>query len=182
MVRLIELFGIFLQIGSFTLGGGYAMLSMVERAIVEKKKYIEKQEFWDLIAVVQTLPGVFAINTALYVGYKLRGRWGAFCAGVGAALPSFVAIILIAMFFSEIKDNVYVERVFMGIRPCVVALILVPAVQFMVSLKLTWKSAWIPILSAALIWWFKVSPVLIILVVSLGALLWGIHSYRKNIK
>ena len=68
MVGLLELFKIFFQIGAFTLGGGYAMLSMVERAIVTKKRYIEKEDFWDLIALVQTLPGVFAINTALYVG------------------------------------------------------------------------------------------------------------------
>ena len=89
MVRLRELFGIFLRIGAFTLGGGYAMLSMVEMQIVTKKKYIPKDEFWNLIAVIQTLPGVFAINTALYVGYKLRGMKGALVAALGAALPSF---------------------------------------------------------------------------------------------
>ena len=70
MVSLIELFKIFFQIGLFTLGGGYAMLAMVEIAIVDKHKYMSKEEFWDLIAVVQSLPGVFAINTAVYVGYK----------------------------------------------------------------------------------------------------------------
>ena len=86
MVKLAELFKIFFQIGAFTLGGGYAMLSMVEISIVEKKRYLTKDEFWDLIAVVQTLPGVFAVNTALYVGYKLRGKSGAFCSAVGAAL------------------------------------------------------------------------------------------------
>ena len=103
MVPLRDLFTIFLQIGAFTLGGGYAMLAMVERSIVAKKGYIGKEEFWDMIAVVQTLPGVFAINTALYVGYKLRGKRGALCASVGAALPSFIAILLIAMFFADWK-------------------------------------------------------------------------------
>lgn len=126
MVSLRELFIIFFRIGAFTLGGGYAMLTMVERDIVTKRKYIEKEEFWDLIAILQSLPGVFAVNTALYVGYKLRGRWGAFWASLGAVLPSFIAIILIAMCFTEIKDNEFVERLFKGIRPCVVALIAVP--------------------------------------------------------
>ena len=93
MVGLGKLFSIFLQIGTFTLGGGYAMLAMVEQAIVEKHKFMNKDEFWDLIAVVQTLPGVFAINTALYVGYKLGGKSGALVASLGAALPSFVAIM-----------------------------------------------------------------------------------------
>ena len=134
MVRLRELFGIFLRIGAFTLGGGYAMLSMVEMQIVTKKKYIPKDEFWNLIAVIQTLPGVFAINTALYVGYKLRGMKGALVAVLGAALPSFVAILLISIFFTNFRENEYVERVFKGIRPCVIALIFVPAIRLIKNL------------------------------------------------
>lgn len=179
MVRLIELFKIFFQIGAFTLGGGYAMLSMVEIAIVDKRKYMSKEEFWDLIAVVQSLPGVFAINTALYVGYKLRGKKGAVFSALGAALPSFVAILLIAMFFTEIKDNEVVERIFKGIRPCVVALILAPAVRLIKQNSMGWKKIWIPLVSAILIWRFKVSPILVILVVCVGAVLYGIYMYRK---
>ena len=179
MVPLRELFSIFLQIGAFTLGGGYAMLAMVERSIVTKKRYIDKEEFWDMIAVVQTLPGVFAINTALYVGYKLRGKRGALCASVGAALPSFIAILLIAMFFAEVKDNELVERIFRGIRPCVVALILVPAVNLIRSNCKGWKMLPIPLISAALIGFFKVSPILIIVVVAVSALLYGIYFSKK---
>ncbi len=166
MVKLAELFKIFFQIGAFTLGGGYAMLSMVEISIVEKKRYLTKDEFWDLIAVVQTLPGVFAVNTALYVGYKLRGKSGAFCSAVGAALPSFMAIILIAIFFKEIKDNQVVESAFRGIRPCVVALILVPAVKLMKQ-TCSLKTIWIPLSVAFVIWMFKVSPILIVMMVFL---------------
>ncbi len=166
MVKLAELFKIFFQIGAFTLGGGYAMLSMVEISIVEKKRYLTKDEFWDLIAVVQTLPGVFAVNTALYVGYKLRGKLGAFCSAMGAALPSFIAIILIAIFFKEIKDNQVVESAFRGIRPCVVALILVPAVKLMKQ-TCSLKTIWIPLSVAFVIWMFKVSPILIVLLVFL---------------
>lgn len=179
MVSLRDLFTIFLKIGAFTLGGGYAMLTMVEQAIVTKKKYLGKNEFWDMIAVVQTLPGVFAINTALYVGYNLRGKRGAFFSAVGAALPSFVAILLIAMFFTEIKDNEVVERIFRGVRPCVVALILVPAVRLIKQNCSSWKLALVPLLAALLIWWFKVSPILIILVVSVTSLLYGFYFNRK---
>lgn len=179
MVKLIDLFRIFLRIGAFTLGGGYAMLTMVEIAIVDKRKYMSKEEFWDLIALVQSLPGVFAINTGLYVGYKLRGKAGAFWSALGAALPSFIAILLIAIFFTEIKDNEIVERLFKGIRPCVVALILVPAIRLIKQNSWSWKKIWIPIVAAVLIWIFKVSPVVIILIVSVSALLYGMYMYHK---
>ena len=179
MVRLRELFGIFLRIGAFTLGGGYAMLSMVEMQIVTKKKYIPKDEFWNLIAVIQTLPGVFAINTALYVGYKLRGMKGALVAVLGAALPSFVAILLISIFFTNFRENEYVERVFKGIRPCVIALIFVPAIRLIKNLKKSWKILWIPFVAAFLIWWLKVSPILIIVVACVTAVLLEMYSYKK---
>lgn len=179
MVSLKELFVIFFKIGAFTLGGGYAMLTMVEDAIVTKRKYIEKEEFWDLIAVLQSLPGVFALNTALYVGYKLRGRWGAFWASLGAVLPSFLAIIVIAMCFTEIKDNEFVESLFKGIRPCVVALIAVPAVNLIKKNCKNWWMILIAILSAGLIWWFKVNPIWIIVVVSVAAVAYGMYGYNK---
>lgn len=179
MVRLRELFGIFLRIGAFTLGGGYAMLSMVEMQIVTKKKYIPKDEFWNLIAVIQTLPGVFAINTALYVGYKLRGMKGALVAALGAALPSFVAILLISIFFTNFRENEYVERVFKGVRPCVIALIFVPAIRLIKNLKKSWKILWIPFVAAFLILWLKVSPILIIVVACVTAVLLEMYSYKK---
>lgn len=179
MVSLKELFWIFFRIGAFTLGGGYAMLAMVEQIVVTKKQYIEKDEFWDLIAVLQSLPGVFAVNTALYVGYKLRGRWGAFWAVLGAVLPSFLAIVLIAMCFTEIRDNEYVERLFRGIRPCVVALIAVPAFNLIRKNCKNWMMVLVALLSAGLIWWFKISPIWIIVVVSIGAVLYGMYGYDK---
>lgn len=168
MMICFQLFRIFLNIGAFTLGGGYAMLGMVKQAIVERKKWISEDEFWDMITIVQTLPGVFAINTALYVGYKIKGKAGAFAAMLGAGLPSFCIIILIAMFFVEFKDNEIVERVFKGIRPCVVALILAPSIQMIKSAKLTWKTMFIPIVAALLIWQCNVSPIYIIIVAAVG--------------
>ena len=178
MVRLRELFSIFLQIGAFTLGGGYAMLSMVEMTIVTKKKYLNKDDFWNLIAVIQTLPGVFAINTALYVGYKLRGKRGAIISALGAALPSFIAILLIAIFFTEYSDNEIVERIFRGIRPCVVAMILVPAIK-LIKQQPSWKIVWIPFVTAILIWWFKFSPIAIIFAVCIIAICYEWFSFKK---
>jgi chromate transporter len=172
-----QLFKTFFGIGAFTIGGGYAMLALVEKAVVRKKKWMEKDDFWNLIVIVQTIPGVFAVNTALYTGYKLKGMKGALCAALGAVIPSFVIICLVAMFFVEIRENTVVERIFTGIRPCVVALILAPALQMIKSAKITWKTALIPAVAAFLVWWCGVSPVYIIIFSALGGLLLGIYSY-----
>lgn len=180
MVGLFELFRIFFQIGAFTLGGGYAMLTMVENKIVTQRNYIPKDEFWDLISVAQILPGVFAVNTALYVGNRLRGKAGAIVAMVGAALPSFIAILLIATFFMGIRDNELVERVFLGIRPCVVALILSPAVKLIFKQKMSVRNLLIPLVAAFLIWWCKVNPVLIIAVVIFFSLFYCYFSNRPK--
>ena len=182
MIRLRELFIIFFKIGAFTLGGGYAMLSMVESQIVTKRKYIDKEEFWDLISLVQALPGVFAINTALYVGYKLRGRRGAMVSVLGAALPSFIIILLISIFFTSFKENAIVERIFKGIRPCVIALILVPAVKLLFNKKTSWKTIWIPFVAAFAIWWLKISPILIILIAFVCAIAIEMYSFNKQKK
>ena len=158
-----QLFVTFLNIGAFTLGGGYAMLDMIERAVVKRRRWIEHDEFWESIAVVQSLPGVFAVNCALYVGYRIGGTKGAIAASLGAMLPSIVIMLLIAIFFTDYKDNPTVEKIFRGIRPCVVALILSPALKMCISAKVNWKTAIFPIGTALLIWWFKISPAYIIL-------------------
>ena len=102
MKKVLQLFLTFFKIGAFTLGGGYAMLSMVEKAVVDQKKWIPNDEFWDMIAVVQSLPGVFAVNTALYVGHRVAGVKGAFAAMLGAIIPSITIILLLATVFHEI--------------------------------------------------------------------------------
>ena len=159
----LQLFLVYLKIGLLGFGGGYAMLDMIERAVVKKRRWIEHDEFWESIAVVQSLPGVFAVNCALYVGYRIGGTKGAIAASLGAMLPSIIIMLLIAMFFTDYKDNPTVEKIFRGIRPCVVALILSPAVKMCISAKVNWKTAIFPIATALLIWWFKISPAYIIL-------------------
>ena len=142
------LFKTFFKIGIFTLGGGYAMIPLIQKEVVERNKWLTEEEMLDVIAIAQSCPGVFAINVSTFVGYKLQHRQGALFATLGAALPSFIIILLIAMFFRHFQDNPVVAAMFRGIRPAVVALIAVPTFNMAKSAKITWFNCWIPIVSA----------------------------------
>ena len=168
-----ELFSTFFKIGLFTLGGGYAMIPIIEREVVDKHQWMKREEMLDLIAVAQSCPGVFAINISIFVGYKLRMKRGALCTAVGTALPSFLIILLIAMFFRQFQDNTTVASIFKGIRPAVVALIAVPTFRLAKSARIGWTTCWIPIVSALAIWALGVSPILVIIVAALGGLAYG---------
>lgn len=168
-----EAFITFFKIGMFTLGGGYAMIPIIEAEVVEKHKWVSKEEFLDLIAIAQSCPGVFAINISTFIGYKLRKTWGAISCTLGTVLPSFLIILLIAMFFHQFQDNVVVAAMFRGIRPAVVALIAVPTFKLAMNAKLTRYTCWIPIVSALLIWAMGVSPIFIILAAGFGGWFYG---------
>ena len=157
------------------------MLDMIERAVVKKRKWIDSNEFWDSISIVQTLPGVFAVNCALYVGYKINGVKGAFASCLGAMIPSIVIMLLIAMFFTDYKDNPTIEKIFKGIRPCVVALILSPSIKLFITAKVSWKTAILPIATVFLIWWCKISPAYIILFAIVICVTHAILINRSNI-
>ena len=178
MKKSLQLFATFFKIGAFTLGGGYAMLSMVEKAVVDQKKWIAADEFWDMIAVIQSLPGVFAVNTALYVGHRIDGTRGAVAAMLGAIIPSITIILLLATVFHEYRDLPVVERIFKGIRPCVVALILAPSLRMVKSAKLNWKTAIIPLATVFLIWWCKISPAYVIIAAIVGSFCYAIYINR----
>lgn len=119
----LESFGIFFKIGAFTIGGGYAMVPLIENEIVTKRKWIAQEDFIDLLAISQSAPGILAVNISIFIGYKLRGIRGSIVTALGTILPSFIIILAIALFFHSFKDNPIVERIFKGIRPAVVALI-----------------------------------------------------------
>lgn len=161
---LIQLFYTFFKIGAFTLGGGYAMIPLVQREVVDNRGWIAEQEFLDLIALAQSAPGIIAVNTAVFVGYKIRGIRGMLAAVLGAVLPSFCIILLIASCFTRFRDYPAVEAVFKGIRPAVVALIAAPLYKMAISARVTWRTLWMPVLAALLIWRMNVSPVIIIIV------------------
>lgn len=167
-----DLLTTFLKIGSFTLGGGYAMLALVEQAVVRQKKWIDEDEFWKMITIVQSLPGVFAVNTALYVGYRIAGKAGAAVSFLGAVLPSLVIIGAISTCFQEFRENETVMKIFAGIRPCVVALILAPSVKMFIKSKLSWKFLPIPFLVAAAVVFLKMSPVYIIMAAIICTIGW----------
>jgi chromate transporter len=168
-----EAFITFFKIGIFTLGGGYAMIPLIEEEVVNRHKWVEKEEMLDLIAIAQSCPGVFAINIAIFIGYKLNKVRGAIATAAGTALPSFLIILIIAMFFHQFKDNAVVAAMFRGIRPAVVALIAVPTFNLAKQAQLNKYTLWIPIVSALLIWLLGVSPIWIIIAAGIGGYVWG---------
>lgn len=170
---LFNLFIVFFKIGLFTIGGGYAMIPLIEKDVVERNRWVTKEEFLDLLAVAQSAPGVFAVNISIFIGYKLRSVKGAVVAAVGNVLPSIIIILAIAIFFNSFSDNDIVNNVFKGLRPAVVALIAAPVFSVAKSARIGWTNVWIPILSAMLIVTFGVSPVYIIMIAAVAGVLWG---------
>lgn len=150
----IQLFLSFFKIGAFTFGGGWAMISIIEKEIVDRKGWIEREEFLDLLAVAQSLPGILAVNISVAVGDKLRGMHGATAAALGTILPSFLIILCIAIFLTPdlIKNNETLSAIFKGVRPAVVALIIAPVISSARAAGIGWKTVWIPVVVALLIW------------------------------
>lgn len=177
----LSLFGIFFKIGAFTIGGGYAMVPLIENEIVTKHGWMSREEFLDLLAISQSAPGVLAVNMAIFVGYKIYGVRGSLISALGCVLPSFLIILSIALFFQAFKDNAVVERIFKGIRPAVVALIASPVFNMARSAGIGRYTIWIPALSALLIWQYGFSPIWIILGAGIGGYLWG-RFYTNKVK
>lgn len=156
------LFLTFVKIGMFTIGGGYAMIPLIEQEVV-KRGWLDKQDFMDLFAVTQSLPGVFAVNISIFVGYKLKRVTGSIVCALGTILPSFFIILIIALFFNRFQDNRWVVKIFNGIRPAVVALILVPCLSAAKAIRLSRMEMIFPLAGALLIWKAGISPAYIVL-------------------
>ena len=181
---LFDLFVVFLKIGAFTFGGGWAMISIIEKEIVEKKRWVSKEEFLDLLAVSQSIPGILAVNMAVAVGDKMRGRKGALCAALGTILPSFFMILTVAIFLTPdmIKSNETLNNIFRGIRPAVVALIIAPVISSARAAKIGWKTVAIPIVVALLIWSklpYISNPIVFILLGGIGGYIWLRRKHAK---
>lgn len=127
--RTLNLFLTFFKIGAFTFGGGYAMVGLIHKEMVEKKKWISDEEMLDIIAIAESTPGVIALNTATYVGAKVAGVLGAFFASIAVMLPSVIIITAISFAIEEFGNNKYVKWAFLGIRSAVAALILNAAIK-----------------------------------------------------
>lgn len=122
-----------MKIGTFTLGGGYAMLPLIQREVVDTRHWLDEEEYLNMIALAQAAPGVIAVNSAIFIGYRLAGWRGLAGAVLGAVLPSFVIILLIAMVFRNIREIPAVEAVMRGMRPAVVALLFVAVIRMTIS-------------------------------------------------
>lgn len=173
-----ELFKTFFHIGLFTFGGGYAMIPLIESKVVDEKRWIDREMLLDLIAIAQSCPGIFAVNIGIFIGYKLRRTPGALVCALGTSLPSFIIILVIALFFRHFRENEFVDRFFRGLRPAVVALIAAPVFKMGKRANITFHSVWIPVVAALLIWQFGVSPVYVILIAGLSGYAYG--QYIKN--
>ena len=162
----LQLFLTFCKIGAFTFGGGWAMISIIQREIVEKHKWIALDDFLDLLAVAQSMPGILAVNI---------------CAAIGTILPSFLMILAIAIFLTPetIKNNAVVSRIFKGIRPAVVALIVAPVLTTARSAGINWKTVIIPVAVALLIYSklpYISNPIIYIVLGAVGGYIYYMHS------
>jgi chromate transporter len=165
-----QMFFTFTKIGAFTIRGGYAMLPLILKEVKKKKKWVETKEFLDMVALSQSLPGIFAVNLSILTGYKLKKNLGGVVAAFGTILPSFLIILLIAAFFRRFSENVYVAKAFSAIRPAVVALIAAPVFKTAKEVGISLKTAVIPAAAAFLIWIWGVSPVYIVLAAAAGGI------------
>lgn len=163
-VSLWQIFAVFAKIGAFTIGGGYAMIPIIQREM-SRRGWISDEELPDIVALSQSAPGVMAVNISIFAGYRLRGVKGSIAATLGSIMPSFLIILAIAMFFSAFRDNPLVERAFKGIRPVVIALIAVPMLNMARKSCTTWWKWLLALLSLLLVAFLNVSPIYILIVV-----------------
>ena len=148
MKRLLEIFVVFFKIGLFTIGGGYAMLPIIQKEVVETKGWMDDEEFLDALSLTNSLPGPLAINAATFVGYRVCKVKGALAAVLGAASPSVIIILAVAMVFSHLTEYPVVQHIFNGIRPAVVALILYAVIKLAKSAKIKEYFNWLIALAA----------------------------------
>ena len=179
MVSLWKIFWVFAKIGAFTIGGGIPMIAAIKSELT-KRNWLKDEDFLDIITLAQTAPGLFAANIAILTGHKLRGTKGSIVATVASCLPPFLIILMIAMFFTEFKDNEYVIKAFKGIRPVVVALIGVPMIDMIKATKMRWWSWIIVIASMTLVCLLKVSPIYIIICVMVIAFSVAYYAEKKR--
>ena len=181
----LQLFLTFAKIGAFTFGGGWAMISIIQREIVDKHKWIALDDFLDLLAVAQSMPGILAVNISVVIGDHLKGLKGSICAAIGTILPSFLMILAIAIFLTPetIKNNAVVSRIFKGIRPAVVALIIAPVLTTARTAGINWKTVIIPVAVALLIYSkipYISNPIIYIVLGAIGGYIYYLHTLMSR--
>lgn len=167
MKELFDLFWTFCKIGALTFGGGYAMLPIIQREIVENKKWSTDKEILDYYAVGQCTPGVIAVNTATFIGYKLRGITGGIIATIGVVFPSLIIILTIASFLQNFADMAIVQSAFAGIRVAVVALIITTVIKLLKSSIKDYLGVIIAIIAFIISAFLGLSPVYVVIAAGL---------------
>ena len=180
--KIFEIFILFFKIGAFTIGGGYAMLSLIEDEIVNKKKWLGKEEFVDGMAIAQSTPGVLAVNISLITGYKIAGFSGMIVGMLGAVLPSFFIVLFLSQILLAYGNHPLVVAVFNGIKPAITALILVSVYRIGKSANINRYNFIIPIIIAILIKFFGVSPIIIIATMILGNIFYILKEKKEDDK
>ena len=176
---LPDIFAVFAKIGAFTIGGGYAMVLIIEKEVTGRG-WISKEEFPDILALAQTAPGLLAVNLSIFAGYRMRCTKGAVAATVGSCIAPFAIILAIAMFFSGYQDNPFVIKAFKGMRPAVVALIAVPMIKMARRCNHSWPAWAATIAAMCLVAFLNVSPFYILIVTIVAALSVSVAIERKN--
>lgn len=160
----IDMFISFFKIGTFTFGGGYAMIPLIEEEVVRNKKWVQEEEFMDILVVSQSLPGALAINCSVFLGYKIGGFLGAIMALLAVVLPSFLIIIFIAAFFMKFRDNTIVNAAFKGITSAVPMLVLIGAISLGKGLEKGKRTIITIIVALVALVVFNIHPVLVIMI------------------
>lgn len=177
MNKIIEMFIAFFKIGAFTFGGGYAMIPLIEEEVVNNKKWLEKEEFMDVLVVSQSLPGALAVNCSIFLGYKIGGLIGAIMALLEVILPSFIIIIIIAAFFMQFRNNYYVNAAFKGITAAVPMLVLVGAISLSKGLEKSTRTIVTIIVALIALTLFDIHPIIVIIV----SAIYGVIFLRKKV-
>ncbi len=177
---ILDIFLSFLKIGAFTIGGGYAMFSVIEEEVVENKKWLNEEEFIDGMAIAQSTPGVLAVNISTIIGYRIAGYAGMFAGILGAVLPSFLIVVLLSKLLILYKDTRLFIAIFNGIKPAVVALIFLSVYRIGKTTKISLKTVAIPIAIALIIKFTSISPIYIILAIIIFGNIFLMTRERKN--
>ena len=180
MVSLWNIFWVFAKIGAFTIGGGIPMIAAIKSELVARR-WLNDEDFVDIITLAQTAPGLFAVNISILTGYRLRGTKGSVVATISSCLPPFLIILLVAMFFTSFKDNPYVIKAFKGIRPVVVALIGVPMLDMLKATKMRWWSWVIVVSSMTLVCFLEVSPIYILICIIVMAIFISWYNSKRSV-
>jgi len=178
--KLIDLFFSFLKIGAFTFGGGYAMMPIMQREVVDKKGWASDEDILKILVISESTPGVLAVNSATFIGYKIRGFWGSFFATLGVVIPSFVIISLLSFFILEFKQNEIVAHAFSGIRAGVAMLIFNAVFKLSKKMRKNWFTYLIVAFAFLTMLLTNLSPILLLFIGALAGIVYGAVETRKK--